>query len=105
MWANIGGIIGFLPSLIIWLIFKDRGPVTNVEAKEALNWQITFTIAYVAIWILTIILGAIVWVLAAVLWLLPLALWVLNIVWSIMGGLRVNSGGSWRYPINFRLIK
>ncbi|WP_289013417.1 DUF4870 domain-containing protein, partial [uncultured Microbacterium sp.] len=41
MWAHIGGIVGFLPSLIIWLILKDRGPRTNVEAKEALNWQIT----------------------------------------------------------------
>jgi hypothetical protein len=24
--AQILGILGFLPSLIIWLVFKDRGP-------------------------------------------------------------------------------
>jgi uncharacterized Tic20 family protein len=105
MWAHIGGVIGFLPSLIIWLLFKDRGQRTNVEAKEALNWQITFTIAWVAVWIVTSILTAIVWVLGLFLWLLPLALWVLNIVFSIQGGMRVNSGGSYRYPINLRLIK
>lgn len=105
MWAHIGGIVGFLPSLIIWLMFKDRGPVTNVEAKEALNWQITFTIVYIAALILTSILGAIVWILGLFLWLVPLAVWVLNVVWSIMGGMRVNSGGSYRYPINFRFIK
>ena len=79
MWANIGGIIGFLPSLLIWLILKDRGPRTNVEAKEALNWQIT--------------------------WLLPLAWWVLNVIFSIIGGVTVNNGGSYRYPLNFRFIK
>ena len=31
--AHFGGILGFLPSLIIWLVFKDRGAVTNVEAQ------------------------------------------------------------------------
>lgn len=105
MWAHIGGIVGFLPSLIIWLMFKDRGPVTAVEGKEALNWQITFTIVYIAAWIVTTVLGAAVWILALFLWLLPLAVWVLNVVWSIMGGMKVNSGGNYRYPINFRFIK
>ncbi|GAA3759839.1 DUF4870 domain-containing protein [Microbacterium kribbense] len=105
MWAHIGGIVGFLPSLIIWLILKDRGPRTHVEGKEALNWQITFTIIYIAIWIVTSILTAIVWVLGLFLWLLPLAWWVLNVVFSIMGGMKVNAGGSYRYPFNFRIIK
>jgi len=104
MWAHIGGVVGFLPSLIIWLIGKDRGPRTNVEGKEALNWQITFTILYVALWIVTTILSFIPF-LGLILWLLPFALWVLNVVWSIMGGVRVNAGGSYRYPINFRFIK
>ncbi|ALJ21157.1 DUF4870 domain-containing protein [Microbacterium sp. No. 7] len=105
MWAHIGGIVGFLPSLIIWLLLKDRGPRTAVEAKEALNWQITFTIVYVVLWIVTTILSSIVWVLGLFLWLLPLAWWVLNVVWSIMGGMRVNAGGGYQYPINFRFIK
>lgn len=105
MWAHIGGIVGFLPSLIIWLLLKDRGPRTNVEAKEALNWQISFTIVYVALLFVTSILDAFVFVLAVFLWMLPLAWWVLNVVWSIMGGMKVNGGGSYRYPINFRFIK
>lgn len=105
MWAHIGGVVGFLPSLIIWLIGKDRGPRVATEGKEALNWQITFTIAYVALWIVTSILSAIVFFLALFLWLLPLALWVLNVVWSIQGGMKVNAGGSFRYPWNLRLIK
>ena len=42
--AHLGGVLGFLPSLIIWLVFKDRGSFTNTEAKEALNFQITIAL-------------------------------------------------------------
>lgn len=105
MWAHIGGVIGFLPSLIIWLVFKDRGPVVAVEAKEAFNWQITVTIFYIAGWILNAIVTWIFWPLAVLTSLLVFAIWVLNVIWSIMGGVKVNGGGSYRYPINFRFIK
>ena len=101
--AHFGGVIGFVPALVIWLIFKDRGPRTNAEGKEALNWQITFTIAMVAAWILTVVLS---WVpiLNLLIGLLPAAVWVVNIVFSILGGVRVNAGGSYRYPVTLRLI-
>jgi hypothetical protein len=42
--AHLGGILGILPSLIIRLVFKDRGRFTAVEAKEALDFQITLLI-------------------------------------------------------------
>ncbi|WP_029146150.1 DUF4870 domain-containing protein [Microbacterium luticocti] len=110
MWAHIGGIIGFLPSLIIWLLLKDRGPRTNVEAKEALNWQITFTIIMIG---LSIVIGIIngvmwatgMWAIPPLLSLIPWAWWVVNVIFSIMGGVKVNGGGSYRYPFNFRFIK
>ena len=108
MWAHIGGIVGFLPSLIIWLVLKDRGPRTNVEGKEALNWQITVTIAWVAIGIVRAGLGWIPFIggiIVLLLGLLAFALWVVNVIWSIMGGMAVSNGGGYRYPINLRLIK
>ena len=104
--AHLGGIIGFLPSLIIWLIFKARGPVTDVEAKEALNFQITAAIAQVAVFILNAILTAVtfgIW--GFIGWILPLAVWVMSLIWSIMGFQKVNAGGSYRYPVSIRLIK
>lgn len=105
MWAHIGGVVGFLPSLIIWLVLKDRGPRTNVEGKEALNWQITFTIIEVAIQILSVIFGVFFWPITILFSLLFWAVWIVNIVFSILGGVRVNAGGSYRYPFNFRFIK
>lgn len=94
--AHLGGIIGFLPSLIIWLIFKDRGAKTNVEAKEALNFQLTLLIAYIVGVILSIILiGG----------LISLAAWVVSIIFSIIGFTKVNAGESYRYPFAIRFIK
>lgn len=104
--AHLGGILGFLPSLIIWLIFKDRGVKTNVEAKEALNFQITVAIAHVAAFILNAVLTAVTlgfWSLVA--WILPLGIWVASLIFSIMGFSKVNAGGSYRYPVNIRFIK
>jgi uncharacterized Tic20 family protein len=115
--AHLGGILFILPSLIIFLVFKDRGAKTKVEAKEALNWQITFAI----LWIVAQIIVAIITAIAVgaaiatgaygatgitgILWLLPGAVWVVNVIFSILGFVKVNSGGSYRYPFAFRFIK
>lgn len=94
--AHLGGIIGFLPSLIIWLVFKDRGAFTNTEAKEALNFQITAAIAYVIANILTVVvIGAI---------LLPI-IFILSLVFSIIGFTKAKDGNHYRYPFALRLIK
>lgn len=104
--AHLGGILGFIPALIIWLVFKDRGPKTNVEGKEALNFQIAVAIAQVAVFIINAILTAVTlgfW--GFISWIFPLAIWVISIIWSIMGFQKVNAGGSYRYPVTLRLIK
>src|ERR1700712_1516279 len=110
LWASLahfGGVLFILPSLLIYLILKDRGPKVGVEAKEALNWQITFLIVFV-IWQ---IIGAILTVpllftpLAFLPALIGFLLWALNALFSILGGIKVNGGGSYRYPVAFRFIK
>src|SRR5690349_11961999 len=94
--AHLGGIIGFLPSLIIWLVFKDRGSFTNTEAKEALNFQITILIAYVIGGILTfVIIGG----------LISLAAWVISVIFSILAFLKAKDGVPYKYPFALRLIK
>jgi uncharacterized protein len=103
--AHLGGIVGFLPSLIIWLIFKDRGRLTAVEAKEALNFQITLVIGYVAINILSIFLAAVTFGIGAILSLLILVLWILGVVFSILGFTQAKDGQHYRYPYALRLVK
>lgn len=101
--AHFGGVLGILPSLIIWLIFKDRGPKTNVEGKEALNFQITVTVLQIILWILGTALAIVfIGILFYILWFV---VWVATVVFSILGGVKVNGGGSYRYPVSVRLIK
>lgn len=107
--AHFGGILGPLPALIIWLVFKDRGAKTAVEGKEALNWQITFTLSWIVLWILVSILTTALLFTApgviGIVTFLPWLLWIANVIFSIMGGIKVNGGGSYRYPVSLRLIK
>ena len=102
--AHFGNIILLIPALIIWLVFRARGPKTNVEGKEALNWTINVTGLYIIIQIL----GAILTFVAGIGFIILLLGWVLlivNLIFAIMGGVKVNGGGSYRYPVNIRWIK
>lgn len=101
--AHFGGVLGILPSLIIWLIFKDRGAKTNVEGKEALNFQITVTIVQIVLYILGTLLAII--FIGFLFYLLAFFVWVATVIFSILGGVKVNGGGSYRYPVSIRLIK
>ncbi|WP_448004433.1 DUF4870 domain-containing protein [Agromyces bauzanensis] len=94
--AHLGGILGFLPALIIWLVFKDRGSFTNTEGKEALNFQITLLFGYVISAILVVVfIGAI----------LSWVVWILGVVFSIIAFLKAKDGAHYRYPFAIRLIK
>jgi uncharacterized Tic20 family protein len=113
LWASLahfGGLLYILPSLLIFLILKDRGPKVRVESKEALNWQITFLIGEVILWILSAILTTALLLspaygVAVFVGFLPLLWWIVNAILSILGGIKVNGGGSYRYPFALRLIK
>jgi hypothetical protein len=88
--AHIGGIIaGFIPSLIIYLIKKDSSPYVRKQAAEALNFQITVTIASIVSTILIIVVIGL---------FLVMAVWVINIVFCIIAGVAANRGDDYEYP-------
>ena len=114
--AHVGNIVGFLPSLLIFLILGPRSARVREESKEALNFVITAIIAYVVLFILGVILGVIganapsgisliFGLLGLLVGLAEFAVWILLIVFSIVAAVRVNSGGTYRYPLALRLIK
>ena len=103
--AHLGGIVGILPALIIWLIFRDRGAFTNTEGKEALNFQITVIIASVALWVVFGILSVALWFLAFLLVFLPYLPWIASVIFSILGFLKAKDGEHYTYPVSLRLIK
>jgi hypothetical protein len=97
MLAHLLGIVtGFLGALIIWLIKKDQSAFVDDQGKEALNFQITMFIAWIACSALSLILIGLL--------LVPVLL-IANLVLCIMGGLAANKGEKYRYPVAIRLIK
>ena len=103
--AHLGGILGFVPALIIWLVFKDRGSFTNTEAKEALNFQIAVTIAYIALNVLGFILAAVTFGLGGLITCLVPLVWIAAVIFSILGFVKAKDGINYRYPVSIRLIK
>lgn len=95
--AHLGGILfGFLPALIIWLVFRERSRMVDDHAKEALNFQLTLLIVYLAGTILTLILiGS----------LIMLAAWICAIIFGILAAMAANQRQAYRYPLTIRFIK
>lgn len=98
--AHFGGILGCVPSLLIYSIFKDRGPFTAQESKEALNFTLPPTIAAVVANMLVFVpvVGNMFAVLATL-------IWIALTCFSVAAGIRVNRGQPHRYELNLRWIK
>ncbi|WP_026530727.1 DUF4870 domain-containing protein [Haematomicrobium sanguinis] len=99
--SHFGGILGCLPSAIIYMVFKDRGPFTEQEAKEALNFTLIPTIVVIAFTLLSLGVPALAGVLAVV----NALIWIAMAVISIKAGSVVNRGRPYRYRLNPRLIR
>ena len=98
--AHFGGILGCVPSLLIYLIFRERGPFTAQESKEALNFSLPPTIAALVANILVFIpvVGNIFAVIATL-------IWIALTCFSVAAGIHVNKGQPHRYQFNLRWIK
>ncbi|MGA8045425.1 MAG: DUF4870 domain-containing protein, partial [Dermatophilaceae bacterium] len=87
---------GFVAPLIIWLVFKGRGPFLEHHAKESLNFQITVTIAAIVSVLAMFLLVGFVMILVLIPWM---------IIMPILAAVKANNGEWYRYPLTLRLIK
>jgi hypothetical protein len=92
----LGIFFSFWPSLIGYLIAKNRGGFIHDHTRTALNFHITAIIGYVAGVILTFVLIG-VFVLIAVA--------IVVVVFEIMGAIAANEGRLYKYPIAIEFIK
>lgn len=99
MWATLchlsGLLFGFVGPLVIFLVLKDRGHFIRNQSLEALNFQITITLAAVVSAILIIVV-------IGLLLLLIVAVWAL--VQIILAAIASNRGEEYRYPFTLRLV-
>ncbi len=97
--AHFGGVLGCIPSAVIYYLYKERGPFTQQESREALNFTLLPTIVLVISFVLSTLpaVGGFFGMLAALIWA-SLALF------SLIGGIKVNKGNPYLYPMNTRLF-
>ena len=100
--AHLSALSGFVVPfgniagpLVVWLVKRDESVFVADQAKEALNFQITMTLAVIVSVVLVFLLIGI-----PLLIVLGLAALVLPIV----GGIRANEGRRYRYPFTIRLV-
>ena len=97
--ASFGSFIG---PLIVWLVKKDSMPFVADQAKEALNFGITLTLACVVLLMLTVMSLGIGVVVTFPLWIL---LGIVALIFVIVAAIKANEGVAYRYPIAIRLVK
>ena len=101
MFAHLSAFAGFLipfgniiGPLVVWQVKKDL-PFVDEQGKEALNFQITVSIAVVVcLFLMFILIGFL---------LLPLVA-ITSFVFTLIAGLKANNGENYRYPIALRFI-
>ena len=92
--------LGFLGPLVIYLIKKDESPFIADQAKEALNFYITCSIAALVLIVLSLT------IILAILTIPLLVLLAIGaLVLTIIAAIKANEGQLYRYPFTLRLIK
>ena len=100
LWATLihpGGIFfGILPSLIGYLLLKDRGNFVKEHTRVALNFHINVLIAAAISGLLTIIFIGIFFL---------LVLSIVIVVCSILAAVAANRGQYYQYPLSYQFIR
>lgn len=97
--AFLGMVFPFgnlLGPLIVWQIKKDLDPFVDAQGKEALNFQISVSLAAILCFILMVVVIG---------FPLLVLLGVAALVLTIIAGIKANEGQDYRYPFSWRLVK
>jgi len=88
-----GSILG---PLVMWLIKRAESPYLDAAGKEAVNFNISWTIYLaVAAFSMFLLIGFLLFPIVAVAWL----------IFVIMASIKASDGVIYRYPLTIRLIK
>jgi uncharacterized Tic20 family protein len=105
MASHLGGLmpVPWVPLIVpflIWILKGDESEFVNMQAREALNFQLSISIYWsIAFFLIFTIIG------------IPIALVafgvfiITNVICSLKGATRTSKGLEYRYPMNLRLIQ
>ena len=119
-----GGVLvgGFILPLVFYLIADDETrPETRWHAREALNFQLTFLVAYLGSLLVFLVGLALSGVFGAsgsdagagigfgisliVFFVVIFGAVIVNLVFSIIGAMRANAGIRWQYPLRIPFVR
>lgn len=108
--CHLLGFIGFvfpfghiLGPLVLWLVKRDGQPFIDDHGKEALNFQISFTLWFTLGGVIAVLL---IWTVVVPV-LIGIGMFVLALVWLvtlITAAVRASNGETYRYPFTLRLV-
>lgn len=93
----------FVPPLVIYLTKRDDDAFVADQARESLNFQITWLLLSIAAAV-AILVMLMTCVLAPLGWLLAVALPIAHLVLVILASLKASEGVRYRYPFAMRLV-
>ncbi len=104
MFCHLSGFFGYafpflgniLGPLVMWLLKREEWPLVDNQGKEALNFQISWTIYGFAACLFSVILIGIPFL---------LALFVSHVILMIVATIKASEGQHFRYPMTMRIIE
>lgn len=94
--AQLFPFVGWLISIVMWIVNKDKDTLVDQHGKVVVNWIVTVFIFSVVFGLLSILLIGIP---------LLILLGVCNLIFIIIGAVKAASGEVWKYPFSLSLIK
>jgi uncharacterized protein len=90
------GLLGFVGSLVIYLMYKDRGPFVRQHAANSLNVQIiTGIVLLVSLPLMLLLIGFATYAIAL----------VFAFVMHLLGAIKANNGEWWDPPMTPRFVR
>lgn len=101
--AHLSALVGFLipfgnllGPLVVWQVKKNEMPFVDDQGKEALNFQISVTLAGVVCAVLSLVVIGV---------FLLFVVGIAALVLTVIAALKANNGEYYRYPLSWRLVK
>ena len=88
--------LSFVAPLVIWLIKREDDAFVEYHSREALNFQLTLIIYFLASFVLILVLIGL---------LLIIVVGVFALVVMIVAGVKAAGGEFYRYPLSIRFVK
>ncbi|QDB78709.1 DUF4870 domain-containing protein [Georgenia wutianyii] len=87
------GWLSFLGPLVVWLVWRDRGPLIRNAAASAFNFNVTVWVVSILAWISVITV-----ILIPVAVVVLIGIFIAQLVLSIKGAIAASRGEIYRYP-------